>query len=37
MGDRRTAIGGSRTATVLMFGVWLVGGPLATVVFGPTK
>jgi len=27
----------SSTATVLMLGVWFVGGALATVVFGPKK
>jgi len=37
MGDRRTAIGGSSTATVLMLGVWLDGDALSTVVFGPKK
>jgi hypothetical protein len=27
----------SSTATVLMLGVWLIGGALATVVFGPKR
>ena len=27
----------SSTATVLMLGVWLIGGALATVIFGPRQ